>query len=178
MIKITNGEKYFIIEESELWNRKKELKGKATKLKYSYWSIELLFIQDRKKRYKEIAKCYPNGDRYVKEYVNLDKTKNDYVLLSKEDYKEVEAIYSYMNIDQDYRKHMLIDVCSSIYSYEYYQHFILELGTEEEMSEREIYKIYVEDKYKESSIYKKEILEMAKKKLKEIYKLNVDSLGG
>ena len=55
---------------------------------------------------------------------------------------------------------------------------ILELGTREEMSEEEIYALYVENVFSGISKYKKEILEKAKEKLKDIYKVNVDYLGG
>ena len=88
MIKITDGEKHFIIKESELWNRNKDLIGKATKLKYPYWAIELLFIEEEDGIYQKIVKCYPDGDDYLNKYVNLDKTKKDYILLNKKDYQE------------------------------------------------------------------------------------------
>ena len=55
MIKITDGEKHFIIKESELWNRNKDLIGKATKLKYPYWAIELLFIEEEDGIYQKIV---------------------------------------------------------------------------------------------------------------------------
>ena len=178
MIKKTDGEKHFIIKESELWNRNKDLIGKATKLKYPYWAIELLFIEEEDGIYQKIVKCYPDGDDYLNKYVNLDKTKKDYILLNKKDYQEVEMMYLNMNAKKDYKKEMLIEVGSQIYSYEYYQHFILELGTREEMSEEEIYALYVENVFSGISKYKKEILEKAKEKLKDIYKVNVDYLGG
>ena len=166
MITITNGKEKFTIRNNELWERKEELQGKATKLKYQYWSVELLFTEKEKGHYDKIVKCYPSGDSYLEIYPNKDVSKKDEILLSNKDYKTVKKLWENMNIDNDIKKDVMLDAVARIFSYECYQNYILEL--DKRVSLNEIFRdcIHIGYPYRK---YKKEIYKRAKLILKDIY---------
>lgn len=166
MITITNGKQKFKISKRNLWERQKELRGIATKLKYEYWQVELLFIESEKGIYKQIVKCYPDGDDFLKVYPNLCSEVKDVVLLSKEDYKEVKTIYDNMHTDVDYKKEAIIESGAILLSYEYYQNCILEL---DEYSIETVFNEWVKMSNNFYEQYKKQIYARAKKILKEKY---------
>ena len=169
MVTITDGKNKFFIDKRTLWNRKADLEGLATKLKYSYWAIELLFICHEKDSYEKIVKCYVDGDDYVKEYPNLDKSLKDTILLSEEDYNEVERLYANLNSVRDYREEAIIEAGAILFSYEYYQNYILEDG-EFEIDVDEVFDL--SDLLKGLKNYKKEIFEKSKSILKEKYDID------
>ena len=166
MITITDGNEKFVIRNNELWQRVENLEGKATKLKYEYWSIELLFTEKEDGYYDKIVKCYPSGDSYLEVYVNKDLTRKNEILLSNKDYKIVKKIWDNMNIDNDYRKEAIIDIAARIFGYECYQNYVLELDDKVKLDE--IFRDCVRVGYPYKK-YKKEIYNKAKQILKDVY---------
>lgn len=171
MITITNGKERFVIRGNELWKREETLKGKATKLKHQYWSIELLFTEQKKGHYDKVIKCYPCGDSSLEIYNNKDITKKDEILLSNKDYKKVKKIWENMNIEQDIKKEAMLDVVARIFSYECYQNYVLELDNSISLNEIFRDNIQIDYPYKK---HKREIYQRAKKILKEVY--NVENI--
>lgn len=170
MIIITDGKDRFSVDEKALWNRKDDLKGQAVKLKYDYWCVELLFVRRKEFEYEKIVKCYVDGDNYVKEYINLNSELKNTVLLSKEDYEEVRTLYKNMLSPRDYRKEAIVEAGAILFSYEYYQNYILEDGFYE-ISVDEIFDL--SDLLQDFKEYKKEIFKKAKSLLKEKYNINL-----
>lgn len=166
MITITDGKDKFVIRNNELWERYENLEGKATKLKYEYWAIELLFTEKEDGYYDKIVKCYPSGDSYLEIYVNKDLTRKNEILLSSNDYKTVKKLWDNMNSDNDYRKEAMIDVAARIFGYECYQNYVLELDSRIKLDEIFRDCVRVDYQYKK---YKKEIYKRAKQILKEVY---------
>lgn len=171
MITITNGSEYFVIRKDQLQYRDDDLKGLETKLKYDYWMVELLFIPKllNKNKFKGIVKCRPGGDYCLEAYKNLSPKKENEILLSESDYKEVKLVWDNMNVEKDYRKEAIIESYAIRLSYECYQNFILELDTEPPIDDifyefAEIPRHY--DKYKE------EILERAREILRDKYNVS------
>lgn len=170
MITITDGKEKFVIKKQQLWKRKSYFRGLATKLKYDYWGIELLFVKKGFNTYKKIIKCFPDGDDILKSYKNLDKNKKDTILLSNEDYREVKTIFDNMNIDIDYKKEVMVEAGAMLLSYEYYQNYILELDPEESIDF--LFNTYVKMNNLYYEKYKEEIYTRTFEILKEKY--NVD----
>ena len=166
MITITNGKESFIIRKNELYEREDGLKGKATKLKHQYWSVELLFTEKSKGYYDKIAKCFPSGDRYLEVYSNKDITKKNEILLDNRHYKKVKKIWNNMNVEKDYQKEAMLDVAARIFSYECYQNYILELDKTVSLSE--IFRDCIKINYPYKK-HKKEIYQRAKIILKDVY---------
>lgn len=172
MITITDGKETFTIKRKELWERKEYFKGLATKLKYDYWAIELLFIRKDKEKNKfdKIVKCFPSGDDFLQEFINLDSSKSNYVLLSESDYKEVKLIYDNMKGKTDYKKEAIIEAVAMMFSFECYQNYVLERDLY--VKSENIFKDFVEIGY-DYTIYKKEIYKRAKEILKDKYKVDI-----
>ncbi len=169
MIIITDGKDRFSIDERALWNRKEYLQGLAIKLKYDYWCVELLFVRREEYGYEKIVKCYVDGDSYIREYVNLNRESGNIILLEEKDYKEVKTLYKNMISSRDYRKEAIVEAGAILFSYEYYQNYILEDGFYE-ISADEIFDL--SDLLQDFKQYKKEIFKKAKILLKEKYGIN------
>ncbi len=171
MITITNGKEKFTIKKNKLWERKEFFKGLATKFKYSYWGIELLFVKKGIGKFEKIIKCLPDGDDIDKEYINLDNKQRNYILLNDDDYAEVKMLYDNMNTDIDYRKEAYIESTSILFAYELYQNHILEDDTD--VDPDDIFYNWINQNYCYKN-YKEEIYAKAKKILKEKY--NVENI--
>ncbi len=163
---ITDGKNEFSIDKGILWNRKEDLDGLATKPIHGYWSIELLFVRHKEKGYEKIVKCYVDGDAYVREYLNLNRERSNVILLNEADYKEVSRLYRYLIDPRDFKREAMIEAGAILFSYEYYQNYILEDG----YSEIDINEIFdLSDLLKDFKQYKEEIFKEAKVVLKEKY---------
>ena len=171
MITITDGKEKFVIESQQLWKRKSYFRGLATKLKYDYWGIELLFVKRGFNTYKKIIKCFPDGDNILKSYKNLDKNRKNTILLSNSDYREVKTIFDNMNGDKDYKKEAMIEVGAMLLSYEYYQNYILELDSEDSIDS--LFDTYLKMNNYNYERYKVEIYARTFEILKEKYDVDI-----
>ena len=167
MIVVTNGNELFEIPKNKLWKRNETLQGLATKLNFEYWGVELLFIPLKHGKFEKIVKCFPDGDDYLEEYINLNPNKKNYILLSDADYIKVKKIYMAMQGDVNYKKDAIIEGIANIFGFECFQNYILENAN---TSVDDIFKSAFEigDKYKE---YKDEIFARTREILKKKYKI-------
>lgn len=170
MITITDGKNEFVIRREELRERNDDLKGLATKPKYNYWVVELLFV-GRRNYFDKIVKCYTGGDSYLEVFKNKSPKVKNKIVLSKKNYNIVKAIWDNMNIERDYKKEAIIDIAARMFSYECYHNYILELDTR--IKSDEIFRdcVPVDKEYKK---YKKEIYKKAKEILNDVY--GIDNL--
>lgn len=171
MITITNGTEYFTIRKDQLQYRDDEFKGLETKLKHDYWMVELLFVPKllNENKFKRIIKCRPGGDYCIETYNNLNSKKENEVLLSDSDYREVKLIWDNMNVKQDYRKEALIESFAIRFSYECYQSFILELDTDATVDDVFYHFAEIPPYYNK---YKKDIYKRAREILRDKYKVD------
>lgn len=99
-------------------------RGIIIKPLYDYWSTELL-IERNIKKYKRILKEFPDGGDVVKIY-KIIKNSNNKILLTKDDYKEINLIYQNMQLDDAKRENAIIKSVSELFTYECYQNYFVE----------------------------------------------------
>lgn len=177
MITITDGIRNIELDEKQL----KVLDGNyLIQSKYDFWQTDLAIIYE-KGIIKKIVKEMPNGGDTLEEYKNI--SKNDSIILLKNtDYDSVISLIDKMKLDDSYRKNAIIDSVSTFFANDCYEYYVLaDIYTIDiETNFNDLMPPNFDDYYRsgETTKYKEEIFEMTKKKLKDIYKVDLDYLFG
>lgn len=175
MIVITDGKRKIKLDEKKL---KIIDDNYLIQSKYEFWQVELVIIY-KNGIIKKIVKEFSGGGDVQEEYKNI-KEDDNIILLKSSDYDKISYLMDKMNLDDSFRKNAVIDSVSTFFAndcYEYYiladMHFLdIESVFESVIPENFILYSSCGDITK----YKKEIFEATRKKLNEIYNVNLDYL--
>lgn len=177
MITITDGLRNIELNKEQL----KVLDGNyLIQSEYDFWQTDLAIIYENG-NIKEIVKEMPSGGDVLEEYKNIRQSDNT-VLLKSTDYDRVISLIDKMKLDDSFRKNAVIDSVSTFFANDCYEYYILaDIYTVDiETNFNELIPPNFEDYHYRGEIakYKEEIFEMTKKKLKEVYKVNLDYMFG
>ena len=113
----------------------------------------------------------PDSGDELKTYLNLNYRLKNEIILSNDDYEEVKRLYENMQIDKTIRKNAIVISAANLFAYECFKNYCIEELDEvqsEEMFEEIVRAL---NEYRELQSYKDEIYELARKILKDEYKV-------
>ena len=167
MITITNNIEKIKISNKELEKYDNYYKGLKVKVKNDYFLIELIILKEDDD-ISDIIKIRKNGEEILDRFKNRGSAKNT-IVLSNYDFNKFKNLYSNMQIKNNLRKEMIINIYSEMLSYEYYQTYLIEDTKDiilEDILNYELPNYYAHEEYK------KEIIKESKKKIKDKYGIN------
>lgn len=168
MITVSNGVENFTIRKEMI---KKVERGIRVSPDDYYCNIEFL-LEGKCGFFKSIIKKLPpdSGDE-LKTYLNLNYRLKNEIILSNDDYVEVKRLYENMQLDKTIRKNAIVISAANLFAYECFKNYCIEELDEvqsEEMFEEIVRAL---NEYRELQSYKDEIYELARKILKDEYKV-------
>ncbi len=167
MITITNNIEKIKISNKELEKYDNYYKGLKIEVKNDYFLIELIILKENED-ISEIIKIRKNGEEILDRFKNRGSAKNT-IVLSNYDFNKFKNLYNNMQIKNNLRKEMIINIYSEMLSYEYYQTYLIEDTKDiilEDILNYELPNYYAHEEYK------KEIIKESKKKIKDKYGIN------
>lgn len=167
MITITNNVEKIKISNKELEKYDNYYKGLKIEVKNDYFLIELIILKENED-ISEIIKIRKNGEEILDRFKNRGSAKNT-IVLSNYDFNKFKNLYNNMQIKNNLRKEMIINIYSEMLSYEYYQTYLIEDTKDiilEDILDYELPNYYAHEEYK------KEIIKESKKKIKDKYGIN------
>ena len=167
MITITNNIEKIKISNKELEKYDNYYKGLKVKAKNDYFLIELIILKEDDD-ISDIIKIRKNGEEILDRFKNRGSAKNT-IVLSNYDFNKFKNLYNNMQIKNNLRKEMIINIYSEMLSYEYYQTYLIEDTKDiilEDILNYELPNYYAHEEYK------KEIIKESKKKIKDKYGIN------
>lgn len=167
MITITNNVEKIKISNKELEKYDNYYKGLKIEVKNDYFLIELIILKENED-ISEIIKIRKNGEEILDRFKNRGSAKNT-IVLSNYDFNKFKNLYNNMQIKNNLRKEMIINIYSEMLSYEYYQTYLIEDTKDiilEDILNYELPNYYAHEEYK------KEIIKESKKKIKDKYGIN------
>ena len=167
MITITNNVEKIKISNKELEKYDNYYKGLKIEVKNDYFLIELIILKEDDD-ISDIIKIRKNGEEILDRFKNRGSAKNT-IVLSNYDFNKFKNLYNNMQIKNNLRKEMIINIYSEMLSYEYYQTYLIEDTKDiilEDILNYELPNYYAHEEYK------KEIIKESKKKIKDKYGIN------
>lgn len=167
MITITNNIEKIKISNKELEKYDNYYKGLKIEVKNDYFLIELIILKEDDD-ISDIIKIRKNGEEILDRFKNRGSAKNT-IVLSNYDFNKFKNLYNNMQIKNNLRKEMIINIYSEMLSYEYYQTYLIEDTKDiilEDILNYELPNYYAHEEYK------KEIIKESKKKIKDKYGIN------
>ena len=167
MITITNNIEKIKISNKELEKYDNYYKGLKIEVKNDYFLIELIILKEDDD-ISDIIKIRKNGEEILDRFKNRGSAKNT-IVLSNDDFNKFKNLYNNMQIKNNLRKEMIINIYSEMLSYEYYQTYLIEDTKDiilEDILDYELPNYYAHEEYK------KEIIKESKKKIKDKYGIN------
>lgn len=167
MITITNNVEKIKISNKELEKYDNYYKGLKIEVKNDYFLIELIILKENED-ISEIIKIRKNGEEILDRFKNRGSAKNT-IVLSNYDFNKFKNLHNNMQIKNNLRKEMIINIYSEMLSYEYYQTYLIEDTKDiilEDILDYELPNYYAHEEYK------KEIIKESKKKIKDKYGIN------
>ena len=167
MITITNNVEKIKISNKELEKYDNYYKGLKIEVKNDYFLIELIILKEDDD-ISDIIKIRKNGEEILDRFKNRGSAKNT-IVLSNYDFNKFKNLYNNMQIKNNLRKEMIINIYSEMLSYEYYQTYLIEDTRDiilEDILDYELPNYYAHEEYK------KEIIKESKKKIKDRYGIN------
>lgn len=167
MITITNNVEKIKISNKELEKYDNYYKGLKIEVKNDYFLIELIILKEDDD-ISDIIKIRKNGEEILDRFKNRGSAKNT-IVLSNYDFNKFKNLYNNMQIKNNLRKEMIINIYSEMLSYEYYQTYLIEDTKDiilEDILDYELPNYYAHEEYK------KEIIKESKKKIKDKYGIN------
>lgn len=167
MITITKNVEKIKISNKELEKYDNYYKGLKIEVKNDYFLIELIILKEDDD-ISDIIKIRKNGEEILDRFKNRGSAKNT-IVLSNYDFNKFKNLYNNMQIKNNLRKKMIINIYSEMLSYEYYQTYLIEDTKDiilEDILDYELPNYYAHEEYK------KEIIKESKKKIKDKYGIN------
>ena len=124
MITITNNIEKIKISNKELEKYDNYYKGLKIEVKNDYFLIELIILKEDDD-ISDIIKIRKNGEEILDRFKNRGSAKNT-IVLSNYDFNKFKNLYNNMQIKNNLRKEMIINIYSEMLSYEYYQTYLIE----------------------------------------------------